>query len=129
MPTNIKVDRLLLIKALETEQKKQTEQFKKDMEKFRVAEKTYPAKLATLLEKTAKQLRRGGMPERFRRAYRNNGYVDIPDVVDLPERPTKPSRNGSICTLQRQIKTLKMATADSITVNENSEYVKFICEI
>lgn len=121
MPTNIKVDRLLLLKALEDEQRKQTEQFKRDMERFRESEKSYPERLSIALEKAAKDVKQGKIP--------SGAYSNVPKFSGFPERITKPSKNGSACTLQRQIRTLKLSKAETVTVNENSEYIKFICDL
>lgn len=119
--TNIKVDRLLLIKALEAEQKKQAEQFKRDMERFRDAEKTYPERLAGAMRKAIVDVERGKIP--------STAYGNVPQFSNFPERSSKPSKNGTACQLQRQIQTLKLSKLETVTVNEKSEYIKFICEL
>jgi len=128
--TNIKVDRLLLISALEDEQRKETEEFKHDMERFREAEKTYPERLAKSLENAAKAVRGGKIPKSTTSVYRGDDYVRIPDFKAVcPEMPTKPKQNGRACSLQRQIKLLKLSKEATITLNENSEYAQFICKL
>lgn len=119
--TTIKVDRLLLLKALEDEQVKLTNQFKRDMERFRDSEKTYPERLATALEKAAADVKRGKIP--------SGGYNNVPKFTNFPERVGKPSKNGTACNLQRMIKTLKLSKSETVNVNEDSEYVRFICEL
>lgn len=124
MPTNIKVDRLLLIKGLEAEQKKLTVQYKAEMQRFREAEKAYPAKLAKALETVAKAVRKPGA------VIRADTYGGKPIIEGLPKKPLKPTGDkGQLCTLERQIATLRMSTQDTITVNEQSEYMKFVCSM
>lgn len=130
MPTNIKVNREALIKALEAEQKKATEEFKRGMAKFREAEKRYPEQLALALEKAAKQVHKGATPKETISTRRNGKYVEVPVFEDFPEKPSKPNDNRSAaCTLQRQIRMLKMSSEPTIKLNEDSDLIKFVCEI
>lgn len=124
MATTIKVDRLLLIKALEAEQKKQVEGYKRAMERFREAEKAYPAKLAKALEALAASVRKGGTIPAMTTAYGSNK----PQVtVAVDSRPLKPNMNG--CLLERQIRTLKLSNQQTVSISENSEYVQFACKL
>lgn len=130
MPTNIKVDRLALIKALEDEQKKLQAQFKTDMEKFRAAEKEFPNKLAKSLELLAKEARRGKKFETDS-VYRNGRHTTrvVVDDKNLPVPPVKPTKDNGLCNLERQIRILKLSKQETITVNQQSEYVQFMCSL
>lgn len=117
MPTSIIVDREMLIKALEKEQTETVKQFKKDMEKFRSDEASYPKRLLQALDDMRASVGKGKLPKmKYGR-------------IELPSPPAKPSRNGRACDLERMIHTLKLSTRKEVRIGEKSEYTKFACKL
>lgn len=129
MATQIKADRLLLIKALESEQKKMVNDYKRAMERYRKSEAEYKDLLAAALEKAAERVRKGYVPKNTDRVHRNGSSYDVAVFPDLPPVPQKPDKPRATCDLERMIATLKLSKQETIALNETSVYVKFACEL
>lgn len=129
MPTSILVDRLLLIKALEKEQAGQMTQFKRDMERWRKEEATYPERLLAAMEKALKKIKAGWLPTGSKSDYSNGRHAETAIIPDIPVRSRKPSRNGNACEVERMIATLKLSTKKDVRIGEKSAYVRFVCKV
>lgn len=117
----VKVNRVALIKALKAEQEKLAKQFKAEMAAFRRDEQTFPERLVKGLEALTKQVQAG------RAKFSYSGAVSMDS---LPKKPAKPgSTKTSMCMLERQIKTLSLSDQETISMNENSEYIRFMCRV
>lgn len=125
MSTKIKVDRLMLLKALQDEQKKITAKFTRDMAAYVATSKAYPAKLADALVKITAQVRKGRVPKEMMGRYLDGQTFG----VTLPPTPKKPTRDNRLCELERMITTLKLSKEEGIVLDEQSPYIRFVCNL